>query len=179
MMLSLRKYWTSGRAGIGAIALLAGVVVIAPFHPVSEVQAVGSAGLIRHTPSISAIGTGAGSTGEVSTTTVQSDGKILLGGNFTEWNGVATTGLVRLNADYSVDTSFLTNVASAPTHTAAFYPIRSITPLPDGDIWITGEFSSWSGNIAKGLVRLNADGTFDTAFTAWPSGANTDRKSVV
>lgn len=155
-----------------AVSIVASTLLL----PSRTALAVGSSGLSREQSSIAQIGTGAGTTGEISSVAVQQDGKILLGGNFTEWKGVATAGLVRLNADYSVDATFFANVATAPTHTAAFYPIRSITPLADGDIWITGEFSSWGGNVAKGLVRLNSDGTFDTAFTAWPSTANTSGK---
>ena len=44
--------------------------------------------------------------------TTQPDGKILFGGNFTNVWGVARTGLARLNADGSLDTTFIpaTNV---------------------------------------------------------------------
>ncbi len=99
-----------------------------------------------------------------------------MGGNFTSWNGGAVNGLVRLNADLSLDSSFTNNVASAPSHTSAFYPVRSVTLVGNGDIWISGEFTQWSSNPAKGLVRLNEDGTFDTGFTTWPSSATTSAK---
>src|SRR5690606_26248754 len=39
---------------------------------------------------------------------LQSDGKILLGGNFTSYNGHARDKIVRLNADGTIDSSFST-----------------------------------------------------------------------
>jgi hypothetical protein len=37
---------------------------------------------------------------------VQSDGKILVGGSFTSYNGVARNNIVRLNNDGTLDTTF-------------------------------------------------------------------------
>jgi uncharacterized delta-60 repeat protein len=113
---------------------------------------------------------------QIYTVAVQSDGKILVGGDFSSWNGATASGLVRLNADFTVDTGFLANVASAPTDDTAFFPVRAIRPLADGDIWIGGDFSAWNANVAKGLVRLNSDGSFDTGYTQWPSQANSSAK---
>ena len=38
---------------------------------------------------------------------IQPDGKILVGGSFTSYNGVPSPRLIRLNADGSRDTSFV------------------------------------------------------------------------
>jgi hypothetical protein len=39
---------------------------------------------------------------------VQTDGKILVGGNYTQYNGNPHSNLIRLNSDGSVDNSFNT-----------------------------------------------------------------------
>lgn len=74
------------------------------------------------------------------------DGKILLGGYFSSFNGQAYGGVVRLNASGSVDTSFTAN---------AYGNVHSIARQPDGKIVIGGE---------QGIFRANANGTVDPGF---------------
>jgi uncharacterized delta-60 repeat protein len=104
-------------------------------------------------------GTGAG-TGSVYAIAFQSDGKILVGGYFTSWNGTTVGNIVRLNADGTRDTAFTTN-----TGTGANSYILSVAIQSDGKILVGGEFSSWNGTAVNYIVRLNSDGTRDTAFT--------------
>ena len=95
-------------------------------------------------------------TGSVSTISLQSDGKILLGGAITKVNGDETvTDLVRLNKDGSLDTSFLPNVNGS---------VDTIAIQTDGKIIIGGQFT-YAGNVARNYIaRINADGSLDTAF---------------
>jgi uncharacterized delta-60 repeat protein/uncharacterized repeat protein (TIGR02543 family) len=89
----------------------------------------------------------------------QSDGKLLLGGRFTSWNGTATGGIVRLNTDGTLDTTFMTNVGTGST------PITSLGLQSTGKIIVTGEFTSWNATTGMNrIVRLNSDGTRDTSF---------------
>jgi uncharacterized delta-60 repeat protein len=175
-------YWVEGTdvkrtLGISLVSLMAGALVVPALVSQERVaSASGIARLVMNTGSTATLGAAAGSTGEIRSLTVQPDGKVIVGGNFTSWKGGAVNGLVRLNADLSLDSTFTNNVASAPSHTSAFYPVRSVTLAGNGDIWISGEFTQWSSNPAKGLVRLNEDGTFDTGFTTWPSSATTSGK---
>ena len=112
-------------------------------------------------------GTGAG-TGSVYAIAFQSDGKILVGGYFTSWNGTTVGNIVRLNADGTRDTAFTTN-----TGTGANSYILSVAIQSDGKILVGGEFSSWNGTAVNYIVRLNSDGTRDTAFTTnTGTGAN-------
>lgn len=98
---------------------------------------------------------------EVTVIAVQSDGKILVGGNFTKFNGASITNLVRLNPDGSVDASFTTKTAQ---------PIYSIKPLSNGKIFITGSFTRLSTSAETNATRtyvalLNeSDGTLDNSF---------------
>jgi uncharacterized delta-60 repeat protein len=87
--------------------------------------------------------------------TVQPDGKILIGGNFTAFNGAARNGIARLNADGSLDAGF--NPASI---VRGF--VSAVVLQPDGKILVGG--SLYDGVTDKGLTRLNADGSLDAGF---------------
>lgn len=101
-------------------------------------------------------GTGAG-TGYVNALAVQSTGQILVGGPFTQFNGVSCNGLVRLNSDGSVDTTF-NNTGLQDGYVSSFVVV------PQGQIVICGPFTSINGYSRSGIARLNADGTLDTTF---------------
>ncbi|UOQ73639.1 T9SS type A sorting domain-containing protein [Hymenobacter cellulosilyticus] len=96
---------------------------------------------------------------------VQPDGKILLGGLFTSFNGVAAPYLVRLNADGSVDTPFMTNLGTSFTG-----GVRTMVVQPDGKIVLGGHFQNFNGTGRHLLVRLNADGTYDNSFVPAVTG---------
>jgi uncharacterized delta-60 repeat protein len=91
---------------------------------------------------------------------LQPDGKLLLGGQFTGFNGVPRGPVARLNLDGSVDTSFSASVtAGEPT-------IHSVAVQPDGKVLVGGMFTGMNGTPRFRLARLNADGTLDTNFVA-------------
>ncbi len=92
---------------------------------------------------------------------LQPDGKILVGGLFTEYNGVARNRIVRLNADGTLDTSFDPGTG---TSTTASHYINSIVLQPDGKILIGGLFTEYNGTARSRIARLNEDGTLDTSF---------------
>src|SRR5688500_272041 len=66
----------------------------------------------------------------------QADGKILVGGIFKSINGHAASGLMRWNADRTVDTSFVPSVRGHVT---------SMAIQPDGKIVIAGSFTAVNG----------------------------------
>lgn len=101
------------------------------------------------------VGTAANS--YISSVAIQSDGKIILGGTFTTFNGVTKTGLVRLNSDGSTDTTFTTG-------TGVNGNTKCITELPSGKILIAGTLSTYNGSSIGPIGRLNHDGTRDTTF---------------
>ncbi len=82
------------------------------------------------------------------------DGKILLGGSFTSYNGVAVSGVIRLNANGSLDNSFSVNVTN----------INDIEPRSDGSVWIGGQFSTVNGQTRNRVALLTAGGSLDTSF---------------
>ena len=88
---------------------------------------------------------------------IDSSGKILVGGNFTTYSGSSQNRLIRLNSDGTKDTSF--DVGSGTD-----FAVKLLTIDSSGKIYVGGSFGSYSGSTQNGLVRLNTDGTKDTAF---------------
>jgi len=108
---------------------------------------------------MSTIGTGPNS--NISKIIIQPDDKILVGGVFNTWNGVYRGFFVRLNSDGTIDTEFSTKIG-----TAADSIVSNIALQPDGKILVVGNFTTWNGTTVNRIVRLNADGTRESAFTA-------------
>ena len=102
--------------------------------------------------------------GEVNSISLQSDGKIIIVGNFLDFNSTSRNRIARLKADGSLDTNF--NLG-----TGASSRVVSISIQPDDKIIIGGYFTSYNGIARSGIARLNADGSLDTGFNVG-SGVN-------
>jgi uncharacterized delta-60 repeat protein len=115
--------------------------------------------------------TGTGFNGSVNSVDVQPDGKILVGGVFTSFNGTSTVRIARLNADGTLDNTFNTG-------TGFMGVVYSADVQPDGKILVGGSFISFNGtSTVNRIARLNADGTLDNTFTTG-TGFNTTVNSV-
>ena len=101
---------------------------------------------------------GTGADGWVLTTALQTDGKILIGGQFTSYNGVGRNRIARLNADGTLDSSF--NPGAGTNGTSVSIAVLQ----PDGKIIIGGDFTTCNGTGRNRIARLNADGTLDPSF---------------
>ncbi|MCG2610280.1 T9SS type A sorting domain-containing protein [Flavobacterium sp. SM15] len=101
---------------------------------------------------------GSGFGGYVYALAMQTDGKILVGGNFTSYKGQTQLRLIRLNPDGSKDASF--DIGSGLNGV-----VNHVTILADGKILVAGGFTTYKGQGQKGLIRLNSDGTKDTSFS--------------
>jgi uncharacterized delta-60 repeat protein len=108
-------------------------------------------------------GNGAG--GTISASAIQSDGKILIAGGFTTYNGTTRQRIARLNTDGSLDTSF-------DSSSGADYPILAIAIQSDGKILIGGNFKNYGIRAQNGITRLNADGSPDLTFNPSNIGTN-------
>ena len=106
--------------------------------------------------------------GSVNFLEIQSDGKILIAGEFTTINGAASFKLARLNADGSLDTSFNANWLPGPLNEGV--GIQMMKLLPNGKILLGGglPYNGMNGGNVK-LFRLNADGSFDTTLSTVPT----------
>lgn len=117
---------------------------------------------------------GTGFDGSVYAIKIQSDGKIIVGGDFTSYNGVSRSRIARLNSDGTLDTTFNIN-----------YPvdkvIRTVLILSDGKLLIGGDFDIVGEcvaydiptsacivyNIRRRIAKLNTDGTLDQNFMSY------------
>ena len=109
---------------------------------------------------------GSGCNDAVQTIALQSDGKIIIGGSFTQYNGTNRRHIARLNTDGSLDTSF--NIG-----TGANFPILAVAIQNDGKIIIGGGFTSFNGTNINRILRLNSNGSIDSSFNVGTGFDNT------
>lgn len=91
----------------------------------------------------------------------QSSGKILACGNFSEFNGQAFGGLMRLNSDGSIDPTFIGgNGGTFP------FNRRCLKVLPDDSFYMGGGFLNYTNQFQtpRFLVKANPDGVYDSSF---------------
>jgi len=101
----------------------------------------------------------------------QSDGRFVVGGSFTTYNGASANYIIRLNADGSRDTSF--DIGTGFNNT-----VSSIVQQSDGRFVVGGSFITYNGVTANCIIRLNADGSRDTSFDTG-TGFNSNVNSIV
>jgi uncharacterized delta-60 repeat protein len=95
---------------------------------------------------------------------VQSDGKILVGGDFTTYKDLTQNNIARLNTDGSLDSSFVVGTGFGGS-------VKTITLQSDGKILAGGSFTTYNGTGANRIIRLNSNGSIDTSFV-YGSGFN-------
>lgn len=101
----------------------------------------------------------------------QPDGKIIVTGTFTTYQGIPKNRIVRLNTDASIDTSFVIGGG-----------FSSFTQSPgidsNGSIIVPGIFGSYNGTSSPRIARLLTDGTIDPSFIVG-SGFNNTTLGVI
>jgi uncharacterized delta-60 repeat protein len=103
-----------------------------------------------------------GSSHAVFSLAVQADGKILVGGAFTNLGGATRSRIGRLHPDGTVDSSFVAGEMAG----GLFGPsVRTLAIQTNGQILIGGEFTSVGGQARYRIGRLNSNGALDTAFS--------------
>lgn len=89
---------------------------------------------------------------------VLSNGKVLVGGAFTTYRGATCTqGIVRLNSNGSLDTTFTGG-------TGVNGNVNTIEIDSNGKYVIGGSFTSYSGVTSNRILRINSDGSIDNTF---------------
>ncbi len=103
-------------------------------------------------------------TGSVNTIKRQSDGKILVAGNFINYGTTGTNRLIRLNSDGSLDSAFCALASDGSKFSAL---VNAVAIQPDGAILASGNFINYAGTTNRNrLIRLNSDGSVDNSFCA-------------
>lgn len=105
----------------------------------------------------SSFGSGIGPDGYVKDLSLTEDGKIIIGGNFTTYDGVPRYGIAQLNPDGSLDTSFDPGIGFAGY-------VSCVAVRPDGRIIVGGYLYSYNGVAMYNLIQLNPDGSVDDTF---------------
>lgn len=114
---------------------------------------------------------GGGFNNTVYTTAIQTDGKIVCGGGFTQFDGAEKLSIARLNSDGALDDTFSVGTGFDSV-------VRATAIQSDGKIICSGEFSTYKENlIAYGIARLDNSGSLDTTFNT-NAGTGFDNKSI-
>jgi uncharacterized delta-60 repeat protein len=100
---------------------------------------------------------GTGFSASVRKIKIQTDGKLVVGGEFTSYNGVAENRIIRLNSDGTKDVTFSSGTGFNST-------VHAIEIQDDSKILIGGEFTSYNGVVENRMIRLNSDGSKDATF---------------
>jgi uncharacterized delta-60 repeat protein len=103
-------------------------------------------------------GTGFDNTVNRNCIAIQSDGKIIVGGNFTTYNGTGANRIIRLNSDGSIDTGFVYGTGFGSS-------VSALAIDSNGKIVVAGSFTSYNGSTRNRIIRLNTDGSIDTGFS--------------
>jgi uncharacterized delta-60 repeat protein len=101
----------------------------------------------------------------------QTDGKIIIGGNFSATSGLRRNHLARLLSNGTPDDAF--DPGSGPSS-----EILALAVQPDGKILVGGDFTSYNRIPRHRIARLNADGSLDTSFNPEP-GPNAQVRSIL
>lgn len=115
---------------------------------------------------------GSGANGPANKVLIQPDGRVIIAGTFTQYNGVAVARVIRLNPNGSRDTTF--NVGAGPNSS-----VSSMVLQADGKILVGGSFTTFNGFTRSGLVRLNANGSLDTTYLQNGPGTVGDVSGIV
>lgn len=96
---------------------------------------------------------------------LQPNGKLIVVGMFTSYNGTTANGIARLNVDGSLDTTFVTGTGFTNVAVNANV-IEDVLVATDGSIYVGGGMISYNGQPVSGLVKLSTLGALDTTFEA-------------
>ena len=99
----------------------------------------------------------AGTDDFIDTIVIQDDLKFIIGGEFTNVNGLNRSRIARLNPDGQIDGSY--NLGAGFDG-----PVRAIKIDENGKALVVGFFKTFNGISRNGIARLNADGILDETF---------------
>jgi len=101
---------------------------------------------------------GTGADEEIKAAVLQPDGRIVVAGRFTHFNGITHNGVCRLNANGSVDPNF--GLGAGINNSGAL----ALALQSDGRILVGGQFSQVDLSLRFNLARLNTNGSVDLTF---------------
>lgn len=97
-------------------------------------------------------------------------GDLYVVGSFENYGVQAAPHIIRFNGDGSVDSGFdagsgfSIELVTEPGFSGTAVPLALAFHPSNGDLYVAGTFTHYRGTKMNGLVRINADGSRDTAF---------------
>lgn len=101
--------------------------------------------------------------GEAKTLSVQSDEKIIIGGNLRSSQTLEVLNVMRITSNGLLDSTFNIGIVNRVTQ---FPQVNAVAIQPDGKILIAGFFSSYNQIPANNIVRINTNGNIDNSFNS-------------
>jgi len=143
-----------------------GKILISGIFTAIEGGAIGRIARLNSNGSLDAAFTiGSGFNDLVTSLKIQTNEKILVGGEFTSYNGIAANRITRIMPDGSLDSDF--DIGTGPNGI-----VRAVLFQPDHKIVLAGNITEMNGNSINGICRLMEDGSVDIGFNASGSGFN-------
>lgn len=146
------------------LSLSGGKILVGGRFSVAQGAAVGNLVLLNSDGSVDASFLALpGTDGTVFAIDQQTDGKIIIAGDFTKVHGQARRSVARLNSSGTVDNTFdPTSSLSVVNYSSSV--VYGLRVLNDGKVLLAGSFSKSVGSYGDVVLRLNADGTPDSSF---------------
>jgi uncharacterized delta-60 repeat protein len=135
-----------------AAVLLVGLIALLSLLPKAARKPAQPAGSVD-----ASFNAGSGAGNDIRTMAIQADGKIIVAGRFSTFDGVPMKGLARLATNGRLETNFNAEISGS---------VHAVALQPDGRILVGGDFQRISGTVRRRIARLKADGSLDISFDA-------------
>lgn len=148
----MRRLWV-----VTLLAIVVSALAVASIHAASATTVITS----ERSPGTldTTFDPGTGANDIVFAVALQPDGTILVGGQFSQFNNIPHTCLVRLTENGSLDSAYKPNITGP-----GFAAVVGVALQPDGKALIGGLFTRVNGVARSNIARLKTDGSLDTSF---------------
>ncbi len=86
------------------------------------------------------------------------NGKIVVIGDFTHYNGQLHSKIIRFNSDFTIDATFVTGQGFSTSG------VTDILEQPDGKYVVSGPFFWYNQHSSQGVIRIKNNGDVDSSF---------------
>ncbi|MBL7777055.1 MAG: family 16 glycosylhydrolase [Chitinophagales bacterium] len=146
------------KVNTGLVAQDSGIVIGGAFERVHERAINRLAKLKQDGTNDYSFDIGSGFNGEVNVVVEQPNGRLIVGGDFTQYNGSSCNRIVRLMSDGSRDTSFSIGTGFNGS-------VYDIELLAGGELVVVGTFTTYNGSTRQRVAKLNSNGSLYSSFS--------------